>query len=72
MHSPTEPRLLGLVGAPSWGVAMSELAEAGVRRVLDELTGPPEPLPELPRWIGVGARVDIAGRDTLYALRERD
>jgi hypothetical protein len=54
------------------GVTMSELVEAGLRRVLDEPRASQEPLPALPRWNGGGARVDIADRDALYALLDRD
>jgi len=54
------------------GVTMSELVEAGLRRVLDEPTAPREPLPALPRWNGGGARVDIADRDALHSLLDRD
>ena len=54
------------------GVTMSELVEAGLRRVLDESTAPQEPLPALPRWNGGGAGVDIADRDALYTLLDRD
>lgn len=54
------------------GVTMSALVEAGLRRILDE----PEPssasLPPLPRWDSGGARVDVADRDALYALLDRD
>jgi len=54
------------------GVTMSELVEAGLRRVLDEPAVSQEPLPALPRGDGGGARVDVADRDTLYALLDRD
>ncbi|MBW6456588.1 MAG: hypothetical protein K0A98_11960 [Trueperaceae bacterium] len=54
------------------GVTMSELVEAGLRRVLDEPTAAQEPLPPLPRWDGGGARVDVADRDALLALLDRD
>jgi hypothetical protein len=51
---------------------MSELVEAGLRRVLDEPTAAQEPLPALPCWDGGGARVDVADRDALLALLDRD
>jgi hypothetical protein len=54
------------------GVTMSELVEAGLRRVLDEPTAAQEPLPALPCWDGGGARVDVADRDALLALLDRD
>jgi hypothetical protein len=54
------------------GVTMSALVEAGLRRILDE----PEPtlaaLPPLPYWDSGGTRVDIADRDALYTLLDRD
>lgn len=55
------------------GVTMSSLVEAGLRRFLDEPAEPtPADLPPLPRWDSGGARVDIADRDALYALLDRD
>ena len=51
---------------------MSELVEAGLRRVLDEPAAPQEPLPALPRWYGGGARVDVADREALYTVLDRD
>jgi hypothetical protein len=54
------------------GVTMSELAEAGIRRVLDEPTPQPDSLSQLPHWDSGGARVDVADRDVLYALLDRD
>jgi plasmid stability protein len=53
------------------GRTMSELVEAGLRRVLDEPTaGAKAPLPKLPRWRSGGARVDVADRDSLYEYME--
>ena len=54
------------------GVTMSELVEAGLRRVLDEPGPQPGAPPPLPRWDGGGARIDVADRDALYALLDRD
>lgn len=53
------------------GVTMSELVEAGLRRVLDEPDASIEPVPTLPRWNGGGARVDVADRDALHSLLDR-
>jgi len=55
------------------GRTMSELVEAGLRRVLAE----PQPggsgeVPELPGWKSGGARVDVANRDALFDLLDRD
>jgi len=53
------------------GTTMSELVEAGLRRVLDPESAPTRrPLPPLPRWRSGGARVDVADRDALYALMD--
>jgi hypothetical protein len=52
------------------GVTMSELVEAGLRRVLGEPTGAEAP-PPLPTWDAGGARIDVADRDTLYDLLDR-
>jgi hypothetical protein len=48
---------------------MSELVEVALRRMLD---APPaaRALPELPRFDGGGARVDVADRDALYQAME--
>jgi plasmid stability protein len=55
------------------GKTMSELVEAGLRRVLEE------PVPEtdqvrepLPQWRSGGAFVDVADRDALYERMDRD
>jgi plasmid stability protein len=55
------------------GRTMSELVEAGLRRVLDE----PEHSPEqargpLPQWRSGGALVDVADRDALYERMDQD
>ena len=53
------------------GRTMSELVEAGLRRVLAASPQPgEEALPELPGWHSGGARVDIADRSTLYEVME--
>lgn len=54
------------------GVTMSALVEAGLRRLLDEPPPPPAAVPPLPSWDGGGVRVDVADRDALYALLDRD
>jgi hypothetical protein len=56
------------------GTTMSELVEAGIRRILAEPGDrPTRPrLPPLPSWKSGGARVDVANRDALYdAMDER-
>lgn len=54
------------------GVTMSALVEAGLRRILDDPGPASADLPPLPRWDSGGARVDVADRDALYALLDRD
>ena len=55
------------------GRTMSELVEAGLRRVLDEPPSTPEaPLPELPSWRSGGASVDVANRDALHELLDQN
>jgi hypothetical protein len=54
------------------GVTMSALVEAGLRRILDEPGPGAEEPPPLPTWDAGGARVDIADRDALYELLDRD
>ena len=56
------------------GTTMSELVEAGLRRILaDPAEGSgPRGLASLPSWKSGGARVDLADRDALYdAMDER-
>ena len=55
------------------GKTMSELVEAGLRRILEE------PVPEtdqvrepLPQWRSGGAFVEVADRDALYERMDRD
>ncbi|MDH3403665.1 MAG: hypothetical protein OES32_06975 [Acidobacteriota bacterium] len=55
------------------GTTMSQLVEAGLRRVLagdPEEASPGRRLPALPRWRSGGARVDLADRDALYEVME--
>lgn len=52
------------------GVTMSELVEAALRRILFASERPRAELPELPRWHGGGARVDVADREALYDAME--
>jgi hypothetical protein len=54
------------------GVTMSQLVEAGLRLVLDEPATHSEVPPPLPQWHSGGASVDVADRDALYALLDRD
>jgi hypothetical protein len=50
---------------------MSELVEAGLRRILEERPAAAESRPpELPRWKSGGARVDIADRGALSEVME--
>lgn len=50
------------------GTTMSELVEAGLRRILAEPAERPSRrgLPALPSWKSGGARVELANRDALY------
>jgi hypothetical protein len=53
------------------GTTMSELVEAGLRRVLHDDAAPASArraLTPLPRWRSGGARIDVADRNALYAL----
>jgi plasmid stability protein len=55
------------------GRTMSELVEAGLRHVLsDKARRAKAPLPKLPRWKSGGARVNIADRNALSDLMDRD
>lgn len=54
------------------GRTMSELVEAGLRRVLFESETTNKPLPRLPRWHSGGTRVDVADREALYRAMEED
>ena len=55
------------------GRTMSELVEAGLRRVLDEVEEGTDQVREpLPRWQSGGAYVDVADRDALQDRMERD
>jgi hypothetical protein len=55
------------------GKTMSELVEAGLRRVLDEPEQNVDEVREpLPQWQSGGARVDVADRDALYDRMGRD
>jgi len=51
---------------------MSELVEAGLRRVLSDRPAGDKGLPDLPRFRSDGVRVDVADREQLYALMEND
>ena len=55
------------------GKTMSELVEAGLRRVLAdrEATGG-QPLPRLPAWDSGGANIEISNRDALLHSMERN
>jgi len=55
------------------GTTMSQLVEAGLRRILGEepaSASSRRALRPLPRWRSGGARVDVANRDTLYDLMD--
>lgn len=55
------------------GRTMSELVEAGLRRVLDEVEEGNDQVREpLPQWRSGGAHVDVANRDALHDRMERD
>lgn len=55
------------------GKTMSELVEAGLRRVLDEPDHNVNEVREpLPQWQSGGAWVDVADRDALYDRMDRD
>jgi plasmid stability protein len=55
------------------GTTMSQLVEAGLRRILGEEAVPGSArrqLRPLPRWRSGGARVDVADRDALHDLMD--
>lgn len=52
------------------GRPMSELVEAGLRRILARAPRNAEEYPELPVFRSGGAQVDIADRDRLYDVME--
>jgi predicted transcriptional regulator len=55
------------------GRTMSELVEAGLRRVLDEPEQDIDQVREpLPQWHSGGAFVDVADRDALHERMDRD
>jgi hypothetical protein len=55
------------------GKTMSELVEAGLRRVLEEPAPETDQVREpLPQWRSGGAFVDVADRDALYERMDRD
>ena len=55
------------------GRTMSELVEAGLRRVLEESeTSTDEVREPLPEWHSGGAYVDVADRDALQGRMEQD
>jgi len=55
------------------GQTMSELVEAGLRRVLDEPEQETGQVREpLPQWHSGGAFVDVADRDALFDRMDRD
>ena len=54
---------------------MSQLVEAGLRRVLSEpehSDPPPTELRQLPTWSGGKELVDISNRDLLYNVMEEE
>ena len=57
------------------GTTMSQLVEAGLRRVLSEPASsdsPPTELRPLPTWSGGKEVVDISNRDLLYKVMEEE
>ncbi len=55
------------------GTTISALVEAGLRRVLEpDVAATADPLPELPRWRGGEARVDVANRTELAAVLDEE
>lgn len=56
------------------GTTMSELVEAGLRLVLDEIPqgAGVKKLPRLPSWSSGGELVDVANRDELYSVMDGD
>ncbi|MYB53944.1 MAG: ribbon-helix-helix protein, CopG family [Acidobacteriia bacterium] len=57
------------------GTTMSQLVEAGLRRVLSEpehSDPPPTELRQLPTWSGGKELVDISNRDLLYNVMEEE
>lgn len=55
------------------GRTMSELVEAGLRRVLDEPEQDIDQVREpLPQWHSGGAFVDVADRDALYERMNKE
>lgn len=55
------------------GKTMSELVEAGLRRVLEEPEQSASQVREpLPQWQSGGAYVDVADRDALYEQMDRN
>jgi len=54
------------------GRTMSELVEAGLRRVLDEPEQQVDQVREpMPQWRSGGALVDVSNRDALYDLMDK-
>lgn len=54
------------------GVTMSQLVEAGLRRILEDPAAEPGSLAPLPRWDSGGARVDVADREVLYGVLDQN
>jgi hypothetical protein len=54
------------------GRTLSELVEAALRALLQQKAAPPGDLPPLPTFNSGGARVDIANREVLYEVMERE
>ena len=54
------------------GRTMSELVEAGLRRILAEgaAVQTPDELPPLPEWASGGARVNVVDRDALATIMD--
>jgi hypothetical protein len=58
--------------AAQQGRTLSELVEAALRALLQKQKAAPPDLPPLPEFSSGGVRVDIANREVLYEVMERD
>ncbi len=54
------------------GRTMSELVEAGLRRILEQEAGSPGALSPLPSWSTGGAFVDVSDRNALHDRMDTD
>jgi hypothetical protein len=58
--------------AAQQGRTLSELVEAALRALLQKQKAAPPDLPPLPEFSSGGARVDVANREALYEVMERN